>query len=254
MTAFVRPGIFLLALLLAGCQQDDTRNASVITSSPSGQSTAPPAAAAAERQNALIRVVHAIPAGASVDVYADANRVFDSLGYKTVTPYRELSGQRFDFALRPAGMALAEPLASDRESLDPGDHYTIFALPGEETAAHVVVSEDQHVAPSSANARVRLVQASRDAGAVDLFSTQRAEPLFTSIGFQSVTDYEEVAPSAGNLEVRPSGEPTAMLMLQNVRLEAGKTYTVVIVGALRTGPTLEAFVIEDRVAAAPEGR
>ena len=39
---------------------------------------------------ALLRVVHAIPADSTVDVFADDNKVFDSLAYKTVTPYREI--------------------------------------------------------------------------------------------------------------------------------------------------------------------
>lgn len=40
------------------------------------------------------------------------------------------------------------------------------------------------------------------------------------------------------------GESSVMLTVPNVRLDAGKTYTIVIVGRVRTAPKLEAFVIE----------
>ena len=246
-------GFIVLLLMIVGCQQESTRNAPVTTSSPAGQSTAPPAAAAQRRDMALLRVVHAIPAGSTVDVFADDNKVFDGLAYKAVTPYREIDGQRYTFRLRPAGMNQARPLASNTEGLDDGNHYTVFAVPGDGEAASLRVVADTHSMPSSGKARVRVVHASGDAGEFDVYAVGRTPVMFDGVDFQSVTAYDEIDPLSGSLELRPQGESNVMLTIPNVRLEAGKTYTIVIVGRVRTAPKLEAFVIEDQAMAAPAG-
>jgi hypothetical protein len=247
----IGPGLLVVPLMILGCQQESTRNAPVSTSSPAGQSSAVPAAAAERRDMALIRVVHAIPAGSTVDVFADDNKVFDGLAYKTVTPYQEIHGQRYTFRLRPAGMNQANPLASNSEGLNNGNHYTVFAVPGEGEVASLRVVADTHSLPSAGKARVRVVHASGDAGELDVYAVGRTNVLFDAVDFQSVTDYDEMDPLSGSLELRPEGESNVMLTIPNVRLDAGKTYTIVIVGRVRTAPKLEAFVIEDQAMARP---
>jgi Domain of unknown function (DUF4397) len=244
-------GLLALPLMILGCQQESTRNAPVSTSSPAGQSTAPAAAAAERRNMALVRVVHAIPAGSTVDIFADDNKVFDGLAYKAVTPYREIHGQRYTFRLRPAGMNQANPLASNAEGLTDGNHYTVFALPGDGEAASLRVVADTHSLPSRGKARVRVVHASGDAGQLDVYAVGRTNVVFDRVDFQSVTDYDEMDPLSGSLELRPEAESNVMLTVPNIRLDAGKTYTIVIVGRVRTAPKLEAFVIEDQAMVAP---
>ena len=244
-------GLLVVPLMILGCQQESTRNAPVSTSSPAGQSSAPPAAAAERRDMALIRVVHAIPADSTVDVFADDNKVFDGLAYKTVTPYQEIHGQRYTFRLRPAGMNQADPLASNTEGLNNGNHYTVFAVPGDGEVASLRVVADTHSLPSAGKARVRVVHASGDAGELDVYAVGRTNVLFDGVDFQAVTDYDEMDPLSGSLELRPEGESNVMLTIPNVRLVAGKTYTIVIVGRVRTAPKLEAFVIEDQAMATP---
>jgi hypothetical protein len=243
--------LVVLPGILSGCQQESTRNAPVSTNSPAGQSTAPAASAAASREMALVRVVHAIPAGSTVDLFADDNKVFDSLAYKAVTPYREMDGQRYTFRLRPAGMNQAAALASNTEGLSDGEYYTVFAIPGDGETASLRVVADTHTLPSAGKARVRVVQASSDAGEVDVYAVGRTQVLFDSVDFQSVTDYAEFDPVTGALELRPDAESNVMLTVPHVRLETGKTYTIMIVGRVRTAPKLETFVIEDQAMAAP---
>lgn len=116
----------------AACARAETSQAAVTTTSPAGQSTAPSSAALERRDEALVRVVHAIPAGAPIDIYA-------------------------------------------------GD----------------------------------------------------------------LTGYEELEPLNGQIEIRGEGQPAALATLANVHIEAGRFYTVVVVGTVRSTPKLEAFLIED---------
>lgn len=244
--------LVVLPIALTACGNDPRTEVPVTTNSPSGQSTAPSAQAAEERDHALVRVVHAIPGGPSVDVFADDNRVFQNLAYKAVTPYQEVDGQRYAFHVRPTGAAVStDALGSNREGLDDGDYYTVFALPGDRAGAYLRVVEDDHSTPMQGKARVRVVHAAAGAEEVDVFATGRSDELFDGVDFQSVTDYDEIDPVFGALQVRPEGSEAVLLTVPEVRLDAGKSYTVVVVGAAagRGAQKLEAFVIEDQPAA-----
>ena len=194
-----------------------------------------------------MRVVHAIPAGAPVDVFAGDLVVFDDLGYKSVTAYRVLQADRYAFALRPAGMATAKPLATNSEALDDGKYYTVFALPGDGRSANLRVIDDELDAPVSGKARVRLVQAGSDAGEVDIVASGKTDRIFDAIDFQTVTRYKDIEPMNGSLEIRAQGQPVTVAAVPNALMEAGRSYTLVIVGSVRSTPKIDAFLIQDEL-------
>ena len=248
------PLLMTLALAAAtatACGRAETSSAPVTTTSPAGQSTAPSSAVSANRDEALVRVVHAVPAGAPIDIYAGDLAVFETVSYKAVMPYRVVEGKRYVFAARPAGMANAKPLASNTEGLDDGEYYTVFALPGQNNGVHLRVVDDLLTAPAAGRAKLRIVHGSSDAGELDIAVSGGTAALYDGVDFQSVTGYEEIAPVTGQIEVRTEGEPASLATVTNVAMEAGRFYTVVIVGTRRSTPKLEAFLIEDAPAATP---
>jgi hypothetical protein len=108
--------IVMLGLaMLIGCSREAQQNQPVKTSTDQGSSAAPPAKQSAERDKALVRVVHAMPTGPSIDVFADESLAFSNVSYKTVTPYQELPDDRLAFRVRPAGSVGTEPLAENSE-------------------------------------------------------------------------------------------------------------------------------------------
>lgn len=244
--------VMALALAVFGaaaCDRAETSQATVTTTSPAGQSTAPSSAALDSRHEALVRVVHAIPAGAPLDIYAGDLAVFESLSYKTVMPYRVVEGKRYVFSARPSGMPNAKPLASNTEGLDDGEYYTVFALPGLNQGVHLRVVDDLLTAPAPGRAKLRVVHGAIDAGEVDV-AVGGGATLFDGVDFQSVTGYEEIEPTTGQIEIRSEGQPAALATIAGARIEAGRFYTVVLVGNLRSTPKIEAFLIEDAPAAA----
>jgi hypothetical protein len=241
------PASATLVVLLSACN-DRAANAPVTTTTPAGQSTAPAPAAAERRDTALVRFVHAVPGGGSMDLFADDNRTFDAVEYKATTPYREVDGQYYTFRLRAAGRTAGDPVASNTEGLDDGDYYTVFALPGDRNTAVLRVVEDDVTPPDNGKARVRVVHAAANLGEVDVFRAGQDDQVFGGVDFQSVSDYDEIDPWSGGLDVKAEdgGAPLATL---NVQFEAGKTYTIVVVGAAKGGRGLETFVIEDQMGA-----
>ena len=96
---------------------------------------------------------------------------------------------------------------------------------------------------------MRVVNAAAAADEIDLFAQGSDDALVGGVDFQSISDYDEVDPRNGTLDIRLGGEDRPIASVANINLEAGKSYTVVVVGNQGRGSKLEAFVIEDVVGA-----
>jgi hypothetical protein len=244
-------GVILLLLiscssfLLISCDRAETRQSEVTTISPAGSSTAPSSAAADSRDEALVRAVHAIPYAAAMDVFAGDLVVFDAVGFKSVTQYRALDAKRFAFALRPAGMTSAKPLSTNTEGLSAGRYYTVFALPGPDRSALLRVVDDSLTRPASGRSRLRVVHAGDGVGDVDVRVSGRDAPLFERLAFQTVTGYDDVHPLNGPVDIASGGGGPTVVRLPNAHLEAGRFYTLVLVGSTQSNTAPEAFIIED---------
>ena len=128
-----RAGMLAVAAvgLTAAC--NETRETGTVTSRSGGEtSSAPAAEAVEERDNALIRVVNAIPGQTAVTIYAGDSAAFKDVGYKKATGYEEIPDDRFNFQIKSGDAPKGEALASNRENLQDGGHYTIVALPSED--------------------------------------------------------------------------------------------------------------------------
>lgn len=243
---FAVAAVAAVALTVVACQNGrSTDETPITTTTPAGQSAAPPANDVAARDHALVRVVHAVPAVAPVDVYADEQRVFDDVAYKSVTPYREVPGEREAFVLRAAGTPAGEPLARNSEGLDDGDHYTVFAVPDDKAGAELLVVKDEQSLPPSGKARLRVVNATPDGGDIDLVAAGQKDPLVGGVNRETVSGYETIEPVSGTVTVRPDGKQRTLVTLRDVHFDAGKSYTVVVVGRTGAATKLDAIVIQD---------
>jgi hypothetical protein len=241
--AFHAAALLVAALITTGCDRTETSSAKVTTSSPAGTSTAPSSDSAKQRDNALVRVVHAVPSGNTFDLFAGDLLLFDGLGFKTVTPYRAVDGKRYAFALRPAGMTQAKPLSSNTEDLKDGAFYTAFAMPGDGRGPNLRVVSDHLDSPASGKARLRVVHAGTDAGRIDVRADASAV-LFDGLEYQTVSDYRDVAPMNGPMQIAGAGQ-SAPIATTTAHLEAGRFYTLVIVSNAAAPGKVEAFLIED---------
>jgi hypothetical protein len=250
----------LLLASAAGCaRQGSEQTGPVTTRTEAGTTTAPAASEVAARNNALVRFVHAVPGLAPVDVFAGDNKAFDAVIYKHVTAYRELPTASAPFRLRLAGQEAAEPLAQEAEGFGAGRHHTIVAfhtggsgLLSKGTGVELRFLKDELGPPPEGRARVRVFNASPDLGEVDLYATGRAEPLVKGANSGAATAYAEAEPTGAGLEVRRAGENITTLAVPGTKLEAGRLYTVFIVGGTKGAARLESFVVEDQPGAPPE--
>jgi len=238
--------LIAISLTVSACDRMESSTANVTSTSPAGSSTAPSPAAAKHRDEALVRVVHAAASDTQLDLFAGDLALFDGLGFKSVTPYRAIDGQRYAFALRPAGIAQAKPLSSNTEALHDGDFYTAVAMPGDGHTPNLRIVHDRLDPPSSGKAQLRVIHAGVDAGELDIRDGSGNQTLIDGVDYQSITDYHEVTPVNGAIQiVSNTSDSSRVIATFNTHLEAGRFYTIVIVGSATATPKLEAFLIED---------
>lgn len=252
MSKQVKFGLLLAALFLAAaCSSEPKQTQPVISKSDSGTSTAPPAKEASQRDNALVRVINAVPGMKAIDVFADDQKVFEGVSFKSVTPYKELSDNRHSFRVREAGKDNEQPIAENSEGLSGGKHYTILILPNQNDKTTVSIIDDNITAPPDNKAEVRVINASPDAGEVDIVDKSANKKVFSGVNFQSNTRYTALDPTKTTFEVRQEGQDKPVLTVPNANFEKGKYYTIIVAGHTKGMPKLQALMVEDQLAGTP---
>jgi hypothetical protein len=98
-------------------------------------------------------------------------------------------------------------------------------------------------------ARVRVVHASPDAPAVDVWVD--GSVAFSNAPFKGITDYAALAPATYNVQVTPTGATEPVVIDADLALAANTDYTVVAVGLLAD---IEPLVLVDNNSAPAAGK
>lgn len=98
------------------------------------------------------------------------------------------------------------------------------------------------VASAAETAKVRVLHASPDAPAVDVYLDGTKVDALTAVPFATISDYLDVPAGAHDIKVYATGDTTTPVIDANVSVTAGKHYTIAATGALAT---IGAQVIED---------
>lgn len=106
------------------------------------------------------------------------------------------------------------------------------------------VVSDEIKPTEEGKARVRFIHAAPDLGEVDVGVAGQKDALFDGVNFANEAGYKDVDPVSTTLEIRPDDKPTTLARLPNTKLEAGKTYTIVVAGR-GTGTKVDASTVED---------
>lgn len=227
-------GLFTVAaavvVMTGACSREDRANAD------------PSAEAAKTRDNALVRMVNAQGNGTSADLFFGQKKTFSEVQDKMVTDYTEVPGEREEVRLAIAGEPAAEPVAKDSEGLSEGQRYTVVAHQDENGKPTVKAFSDDASAPEAGKAKVRVINVDPNTKELDLARVGQDDAFVKGIDFSEGSDFKEVDPMKGSLEIRSSGKNVPTLVIPDVDLVAGKAYTFIVMG--RAGRT-DAISIED---------
>lgn len=148
-----------------------------------------------------------------------------------------------------------------------GEDRTVYAIGGTGggAVAGFVTTDDNSTAPAAGQTRVRVVNMSPTAGAIDVFLTTSptadlaaATPIATNIAYQGTSAYvnvaSNVAPATSTFRAVPTGTPPASrnasvtITLTGIALPAGTGRTIVTADNANgpSAPPFRAFVLSDR--------
>ena len=178
--------------------------------------------------NACVRVVHAAPGSPVVDLYVNGSLASTGLGYAAATAFLAIpAGDSVKFQTTATGGSLDNTLTSDSISLDAGQAYQ-FVVTGEPTDLKLTQMRLDLSPLPAGQSRVRLVNASPDAGSIDL-TIKDGNALITNVDYRGVSDYQTIDGATLTLDaVQHAG--STVLSEGSIDLKVGTVDDILLVG------------------------
>lgn len=182
---------------------------------------------------AALNVVNVSPGPLSINFFLDNQLVNGpALAFTQQTGYLlAYTGQRkFDATVG----GTTQVVATQTLNLEKDKYYTLF-FAGLNTSPEIILTEDDLTDPAAGKAKIRFINLSPDATALNL-SVSGGATLFTNISYKTASGFISIDPATYNLRIN-TGE-TTMDEITSVQIEAGKVYTVWAYGLVAgTGTT-----------------
>jgi len=180
--------------------------------------------------------IHASPGTGALDLVVDNQKINSftytkNLGYYAAYPGLRLIGVAKKDSLRYVTSATA--------NLKSGTFYSVFVVDTLKKT-NLFALEDDLNAPETDKAKVRFINLSPGASALDL-NIQGGAALFSNKAFKEFTPFTSINPSDNyTFEVKESSTATVKATLPAVKIEKGKIYTIWVKG-LKTTTDSTAF-------------
>lgn len=202
-----------------------------------------PQVSQAQAAPAQVRVAHFSYNTPEVDVFVDGKEVFSGVAYATTSEYVEIAPGKHRVQVALAADSINDSIIDTTIDVIRGRPYTLAAINTLE-ALEVLALSDSLKTPPAGDARVRLIHASPGTRPIDLWAAEGSYPLLTDQYFGSA-DYINIPAGEYTFNVAQAGTSDILLESQELRLEAGWTYTVVFAGNA-TGKN-EPFILQASV-------
>ena len=181
-------------------------------------------------EDACVRLVHAAPDAPAVDAYLNDAQVAADLSFGTATEYAAVpSGGGRGVRVVAAGGDTEESILDGSFDLDPGQAYEILVQgSGTDLGFNITGVDLRPVAEGQA--RLRVIHASPDAGAVNIGVEGDDANLFEGVDFGSATDYVILDAGDYPIEVRPGSDDMTVALRSETTLDAATVYDLVAIG------------------------
>jgi len=185
---------------------------------------------AGSSSDTCIRLVNAAPDAPPVDVYLNDAQIAQNLEFGTATEYVTApSGAGRGVRVTATGTPVEEAMIDTSLDFDPGQAYEILVTgAGDDLEATITGTDLRPLAQGQA--RLRVINASPDAGAFDVGIAGDEKNLFEGVDFRDATDYVVLDAGDYSLEVRPGGEDMTVALQSKTTLQEGVTYDLVALG------------------------
>src|SRR5215212_10077844 len=179
--------------------------------------------------DATVRVIHASPGAPEVDVLLDGQTLLQGVPYGTASSYSTMTPEEHRVQIVPTGQTADAAVVDETIDAAPGRAY-LLAVFGRLNDIQGAVYEVDLSEIEPGNARVRLINFSPDAGAIDLLETGGDE-WFGDVDLGEASDYRAIAPGTYSADVR-GDDDRSLLTVSELPFEETRVHDVVVLGQI----------------------
>ena len=193
---------------------------------------------------ASIRILHAVPKAANVDVYLNGSLIASNLAFGKVSKYTQLSPDEYEFQLFVAG-TYDKPLLSQNVQIIANANYTISIV----TLANNLFLfrlKDDNVPVTKSLAFLRFINLSSNAPLLSL-GLPNSLILFNQAEYLETTGYYQLSSGIYNFEILLGSSESPTKYIKNITLDGGKFYTIYIIGLFNGKPPLGYLFVDDAI-------
>lgn len=216
-------------LLIASCKPRDAQTEGAVTTHTGAGDVATSMSgdSADKRGLALVRIVDAAAMPQALVVRSDDAHLLPAVGYKKITPYQQIDHNWAKFQVNSMPGGEFTTLETNRELLTDGFRYSLVIMRNKDGSGIESRVLRDEISPDPSAARLRVIHAAQGVGEVNVVA-RGAETLFDGVNFTSEAGFKNVTPWSGTLEFRSKDGNRLLLSVPNVKVEAGKSYTIVL--------------------------
>lgn len=192
-----------------------------------------------EIQPAKVRVLHASPNTQVIDVYINGQNILQNITFKGFSNYLSLPQGQYRIDIYSAGSETV-PLLSTILPVKSQYVYTAVTS-GEAGKLQLLPFLDSTYVPYN-EAHIRFAHLSPDTPAVDV-ALKDGSVLLSNISFKQISNYLQVSPGKGDLEILVTGTKHIVLSLPDIIIEANKAYTIYAIGYANQAPAIDALFL-----------
>jgi hypothetical protein len=177
---------------------------------------------------ARVRAVHASYDAGPVDILVDNVEVLGDVPFKAASGYLEVPAGDRNVKVNAANTTTT--VIDVTPTLERGMDYTMLAVGTlSPNTLEPLLALDDNSDPTSGNAKVRVIQASPDAPAVDILVDDVV--VLSGVPYKAISGYLEVAAGAHNIKVNATGTSTTVIDVTPT-LTDGTIYTIIAMNQL----------------------
>ena len=180
-----------------------------------------------------LSVIHASPTAEKLDILVDTKKANTAdFAYTNKMDYMNLISGKRKISIAKKGTTTA--LLSDSLTFKPQLGYSLFVIDKLETVKFLLL-EDDLTQPAAGKARIRFVNASPDAPALNLAIAGKETDVFTNKLFKEFSAFESIdAAEKVTFKVKHKATGATETTIADVKIEAGKIYTIWVKGLKAT--------------------
>lgn len=191
------------------------------------------------QQFSYLRLLHASPGTQPVDVYANNSLIASGLMYKGFTEYLQILPGSYNIKLFPAGAT--GPTLLDTNIEIPAQSINTAAVIGISPNIGIRTYFETVVQIPAGRLYLRFINLVPDSPEMDLVLSDGTR-LFENVSYGMGTNYASIAAGTYIFYLQQSNTDRSLLYVPNIRLAAGRFYTIYAVGQISGATPLQVLV------------